>query len=115
MLRADLLEQFADSRVELRVAARVALAYRTHDEQINRARIQLHQGLVAGRDLYKRDAQERAVYKLHARRVDDPPCGGLADDLAEFHRAIAFREIFRVRERMLVCDKYRRGFKRPLP
>lgn len=65
-LAAHLFEQFADSRVELRIASCVALAYWSNDRHINRARLQFHQSPVARRDLYERNAQVRAVYQLSA-------------------------------------------------
>src|SRR5690349_19852077 len=75
----------------------------------------LHIGAVAIRDARARQARDRAVEETRVPGVDDPARGRLANDFAEAKRAMAFREILRVAERMLVRDEHGRLLERALP
>src|SRR4051812_18088867 len=97
--RAELLEERLHRSVELRVTFGVALAHGTRDCDIPRPRMHLHVGVIGAPDAHEGNAQGGAVEEHVVRRVDDPPRGGLADNSAEPHRAIAFREVFGVAER----------------
>jgi len=56
-----------------------------------------------------------AMRGLRLLGVNDPAGGRLADNGAEFERAIAFGEILSVRQRMLIRDQHRRRLERALP
>ena len=60
------------------------------------------------------NAHGGAIEEHVVRRVDDPARRRLADDLAELHRAIAFRKILGVAERMHVGHEHRGQLERAL-
>ncbi len=81
---------------------------------IHRPRMHLHVLAVGGLHAHARQPERRSIEEPHVPRVDDPPRGRLAHDGPQLQRAIAFREVLGIRERVLVGDEHRRRLERPL-
>src|SRR3954471_8814136 len=98
----------------MRVVVCVAFAYGARDGHVNGARVALHVDALGRVDSYERDAEDRAAEVWQVRRVHYPPGGRLAHDLPQMKTAITFREVLRVRERVLIRDERGRKLKRAL-
>ena len=108
VLLPDLLEQLPHRRLQLTVFSRVGLPDRPCHRHVHRPRVQLHRLPVVRRDARTGHPDRRAVHECLTAREDDPSGRRLADDLAEVQRAVAFREVLGIRERMLIRDEDRR-------
>src|ERR1044072_1513694 len=107
-------QQLFPRRVELRVLADVALTERSFDGHVHGARVALHVDAVGCLDTDEGQAEDCAVHEPYVRGVDNPAGRRLAHHLAELQAPVAFGEVLRVGERVLVCDDHCRQLKRPL-
>ena len=96
---AEPFNQDADRLVQLRILADERFAERPQDFDVNFTRHAFHLAAVRCLHTLPWQTQRRSVDETFVPRVDNPARRRLADDRSQLQRAIAFREIFGVRQR----------------